>query len=376
MLLDKKRLQSLMEKHDLDAVVASTPANVLYTTDFYSRDHWEGYYVSQMFVILPRTDEPAIVTPKVLGLEKSWIKDLHFYGRTELGTFTSDKKPLVAFHEVPAAEDAIAALVRVLKSRRLEAGRIGFDHLGMNLHDKLRGDLPDAKLSEAEWFFEELRRVKSEDEITRLKETIRTTEVALEAGISAIRQGITDREIRHVVNAALMREDAISMTTLARGGPMTTPTRIIENGDSIWFDVVAMKCGYRSDIGRTAVLGKASARFEKYYDATFRGQEEALKSLRAGVRVCDIFDVAVKTVMREGIGHYKRQAIGHGIGLGFDLPEIGPQDKTMLEEGMVLCVETPYREIGFGGMMLEDIVVVKRNGFDFLTSINRDLYRV
>jgi Xaa-Pro dipeptidase len=365
-----------MEKHGLDAVVASTPENVLYTTDFYSRNQWDGYYDSAIFAVLPQDKDPGIVSPKVQGLEKSWIRDLNFYGKPALGTFTAEKETLVPFGEVNAAEDIYVALLKLLRNRGLDNGKIGFDRLGTRLHERLHKDLPKAKLLEADWLFEELRCVKSEDEISKLKQVVRTTEVAIETAIRAIKQDIKDDEIRQLVNITLIKGDAVPVTTIARGGPMTTPTRVMKNGDPLWFDVVAVKEGYRSDIGRTAVLGEPSPRFKKYYDATFRGQEAALDSIRAGVRACDVFDIGVKTVIREAIPHYKRHAIGHGIGLGFDRPVVAPNDETVLEEGMVLCIETPYREIGFGGMMLEDTVVVKSDGFDFLSSISRDLYTI
>jgi Xaa-Pro aminopeptidase len=74
--------------------------------------------------------------------------------------------------------------------------------------------------------------------------------------------------------------------------------------------------------------------------------------------------------------HYKRGACGHGIGAGFDLPLISPFDNTPLEENMVLEIETPYRELGFGGFMLEDTILVKKSGAELLTKIDRNLHIV
>ena len=73
----------------------------------------------------------------------------------------------------------------------------------------------------------------------------------------------------------------------------------------------------------------------------------------------------VETVRREGIGHYQRSHVGHGIGLdGYDAPNIAPSSTDVFEEGMVICVETPYYEMGFAGLQVEDTLVVTRDGVE------------
>jgi len=79
-------------------------------------------------------------------------------------------------------------------------------------------------------------------------------------------------------------------------------------------------------------------------------------------------------VRREGIPHYNRNHVGHGIGLdGYDVPNLTPSSTEVLEEGMVLCVETPYYELGFAGLQVEDMVRVTRDGVESLMSTAPDL---
>ena len=79
-------------------------------------------------------------------------------------------------------------------------------------------------------------------------------------------------------------------------------------------------------------------------------------------------------VRREGISHYKRSHIGHGIGLdGYDAPNIAPTNPETFEEGMVICVETPYYELGFGGLQVEDTLVVTASGVDSFMLSKTDL---
>jgi Xaa-Pro aminopeptidase len=148
----------------------------------------------------------------------------------------------------------------------------------------------------------------------------------------------------------------------------------LKNGDLFFADIGLRHQGYLSDFGRTALIGSPPRRIEKYYDAILRGEEEAIKAVKPGVKASEIFKIAVETVRDEGISHYSRGACGHGIGVGFDLPLISPGDDTPLEENMVLEIETPYREMGFGGFMLEDTIIVKRGGASFLTEIDRNLH--
>jgi Xaa-Pro aminopeptidase len=82
----------------------------------------------------------------------------------------------------------------------------------------------------------------------------------------------------------------------------------------------------------------------------------------------------VETVRREGIPHFKRSHVGHGIGVdGYDPPNIADSSKDVLEENMVICVETPYYELGFAGLQVEDMVRVTKDGAESLMSLNTAL---
>jgi Xaa-Pro aminopeptidase len=87
-----------------------------------------------------------------------------------------------------------------------------------------------------------------------------------------------------------------------------------------------------------------------------------------GVDVSEIFKAAVETVKRNGIPHFRRHHTGHGWGLErYDPPLISPRVHTTLEEGMVLCIETPYYEVGWGGLLHEDNLVVTSSGYRYLS---------
>jgi Xaa-Pro aminopeptidase len=153
--------------------------------------------------------------------------------------------------------------------------------------------------------------------------------------------------------------------------------RRLESGDIIRFDVGGRYRHYRADIARIAVLGEASAKIRTYHHALHRGVQRGIELLRPGMPAAELFAAVVETVRKEGIPHYRRTHVGHGIGLdGYDLPSLSPDSRDLIEENMVLCVEAPYYELGFGGLQVEDMVVVGRDGARSLMKTGGDLREI
>jgi Xaa-Pro aminopeptidase len=104
------------------------------------------------------------------------------------------------------------------------------------------------------------------------------------------------------------------------------------------------------------------------------GQDAAIACLRPGVIAADAFAAATAAIRDAGLADYHRHHVGHGIGLEvYDIPLLAPRDETPLEEGMVLCVETPYYELGYGGLQPEDAVVVTAGGGRMLGQLPREI---
>jgi len=148
----------------------------------------------------------------------------------------------------------------------------------------------------------------------------------------------------------------------------------LKRGDIIRFDGGCRYRGYPCDMARSAVLGQPSAKLKKYWNAIFEGEQLAIDMAKPGVKASVIFNSVVDKVRRSGIQHYNRHHTGHGWGIeGYDPPLIGPKNNTPLEEGMVLCFETPYYEVGWGGILHEDIVVINRKEPRHLTKFEGEL---
>jgi Xaa-Pro aminopeptidase len=145
--------------------------------------------------------------------------------------------------------------------------------------------------------------------------------------------------------------------------------RALKPGDAIRFDVGCRYKHYRSDISRIAVLGEPSEKLRHYHNALFMGVQRAYELLKPGLKIAELFDQVVGTVRKEGIPHYNRSHVGHGIGIeGYDPPNIAASNTGVFEENMVVCIETPYYELGFAGLQVEDMILITGGGAESLMS--------
>ena len=131
----------------------------------------------------------------------------------------------------------------------------------------------------------------------------------------------------------------------------------------IRFDYGCDYQGYTSDLSRTVCVGTPDEKTVRLYDAIRAGTEAAIAAARPGVRACELFQIAVETTRSNGIPHYRRHHVGHCLGLEvYDDPSITPDNQTVLQADMALNIETPYYELGWGGVQVEDTVAITENG--------------
>jgi Xaa-Pro aminopeptidase len=150
--------------------------------------------------------------------------------------------------------------------------------------------------------------------------------------------------------------------------------RALVAGEVVRFDGGVRYRHYRSDIARIAALGDPGEKARRYYQALRAGVERGIETIRPGVKTADVFRAVMETVRGEGIPHFERNHVGHGIGINnYDAPDLAPSSTEVIEEGMVLCVETPYYELGFAGLQLENTVAVRARGAEPLTVLGNEL---
>jgi Xaa-Pro dipeptidase len=396
MLLNLERAKDKMAKHNLEALVASSSANVLYASDLCP--------YGQAFALLPleRDVEPAIIAPisgatPVVLMSPPWISDVRYYGEFYINTsemrdhMTEPERKMVrALKTWKKEKDPITLILAVLKERGITKGKIGVDESSLpsehSIWRRLKNTLPGLEAVPARDIFRDIRMAKSEKEVERIQEATRITEKAWGTALDQAREGMTEKEFAQIYQQTIISEQGSVMSWMGMyGAPIAFGSRTaftdvaqpsgyrLRRGDLVRFDGGCRYMGYTCDMARTAVLGQPTDKQRKYYNAILKGEQIAMELAKPGAKPSEIFRRAVRTVREEGIQRYERHHTGHGIGIEeYDPPLIGPNVQTPLEEGMVLCFETPYYEIGWGGPMVEDIVVVG-NRPRVLTKSNSDL---
>lgn len=264
----------------------------------------------------------------------------------------------------------------------LGVGRVAFAAKRMSHYWVERlGEQIDAELISLEDPVGSLRRVKEPEEIDRIREATRITEAALTELLSKIKAGMSERDLAVELEILIRRSGAEKVAfdlIVAAGENSALPhhrpgMRRLRTGDLLLFDIGAQVEGYCSDLTRVLVVGKAPARVRKIYDLVLSANRAGVAAIQAGADGKAI-DAVVRSMIDEA-GH--KEHFGHGLGHGVGLevhegPRLSSLSEDTLEAGMVVTVEPGVYLPGFGGVRIEDLVVVNNNGCEVLTSFQRD----
>lgn len=389
MLINKERFLEIAQKNEIDVLVAATKENVLYCTEYWSLSQWTSSDV-QVYAVMPTENsaKATLVAPMSdidLTLDVSQIERVAPYGTFHYESQEPHNEQRCKLRELSLGQSAKSpteALASAIKTGGFEESRIGLDEgvLHSDLLNELSRLLPRAKIVPANSIWANIRMIKTEEEIRRLRRATETTEKAMIAALRIASEGRSERELAIEFEKTLASEGARpDFTVIAFGSRTALPNaqaseRKLRKGDAIRFDIGCIYDYYHSDISRMAVLAGGSEKLRRYYEAILRGHMKGLEMIKPGVRLSEIFEEIVKTVRQSGIPQFKRHHCGHGIGIeGYDLPIIRPTSTEVIEEGMVLCVEPPFYELGWGGVQVEDTVVVRENRAELLTSTDTSL---
>jgi Xaa-Pro aminopeptidase len=384
MLLNEARLDVYLEKEALDAVIGTSPENVLYLGGYWAMSQWVRRG-PQAYALRPRSGlgAPAIVTNSgLLDLvaDQEIAGDIRRYSyfKTDIDETTqlgpADRRQLALF-ATEAYRGPVEALVAAMNERGLAKSRIGIDEIGITPQcmEQLVAAFPDATFVRSFALLEKVRAIKTADEIARLRRAASISEESVDAALAASIPGITELEMARVFHGRTTALDGVPVTGCIGFGERSAmsnvqpSSRALKHGDVIRFDVGCRYRHYRSDISRIAVLGQPSAKLRRYHDALYKGVQRAYDILKPGLKVSELFRQVVETVQKEGIPHYNRSHVGHGIGIeGYDPPNIAADSADLFEENMVICVETPYYELGFAGLQVEDMILVTKDGAESL----------
>jgi Xaa-Pro aminopeptidase len=275
------------------------------------------------------------------------------------------------------------AALQTIRKRRIK--RVGFEASRMlyEVYQRIAKSLPaGVKLKPIGGVVEKLRMVKSDDEIARIRRSVLTNSEAFERATRSIRPGARESTIAAELEYQMRRlgaEKAAFETIVAMGSrsalPHAQPTaRKLANNELLLIDMGACQDGYMSDMTRVLFLGRPTRRVRSMYNAVLKAQLAAIDAVRPGVTAAHVDRAARRVLETEGLGKEFVHSTGHGLGLEIhEGPRLGRRNKTKLAPGMAITIEPGAYVRDFGGIRIEDTVLVTRNGCEVLTPTSKEL---
>lgn len=228
---------------------------------------------------------------------------------------------------------------------------------------------------------ENLRMVKSPEELAAIRQSVGTNSQALEVSLRQMKPGMNEAELAAEIDYQMRKLGAEkpSFDTIVASGvrsalPHAHPTRTpIERG-VLLIDMGAFENGYASDMTRTFFVGTASRKHALLYKAVLEAQLAAIDAVRPGVKASAIDRAARQVLKAHGLDRAFMHSTGHGLGLEIhERPRLGKKDKTKLEAGMAITIEPGAYLENIGGVRIEDTVVVTATGCEILTPTPKEI---
>ncbi len=242
-------------------------------------------------------------------------------------------------------------------------------------------------LESAEWIdigkeMLEQRAIKDGDEREKTEEAARIADEAFKGVLPLIRPGVTEREIAAELTYRMqkMGADKPSFDMICASGVRsslphgTASDKKIETGDFVTLDFGCFYKGYASDMTRTVVLGRASEKQKEIYNVVLSAQLAAIDSIAPGKSGYEIDKIARDIIKEAGYGDCFGHGLGHGTGLLIhEQPRLSPKSNDILKPGMLVTVEPGIYIENFGGVRIEDLILVTETGFKNLTHATKEL---
>ncbi len=340
------RLRDALREQDLEAILVSSPENRRYLSGFTGS---AGYLlVSQEQAVLATDfryveqagDQAPDFRVLKVGGKGHWLNEALAHTRIRR----------IGFEDQDLTVSAHSALIKALDSSKTV---------------KKNG----VELVETQDLLDKIRVTKSGEELGRLARAIEITDLAFEEVSHAMRPGITEREVAWQLEKA-MRErgaEAPAFDTIVASGPNgamphhTPGDKVLEQGEPVVVDMGARYQGYCADLSRTVVVGgHGDDKFWKVYETVLRAQLNAEEDVEPGMTGAEVDAISRDVIALAGYEKNFGHSLGHGVGLAVhEFPHVGPSAEDVIEDGMVFTIEPGIYLSSWGGVRIEDIVVLE-----------------
>lgn len=272
-------------------------------------------------------------------------------------------------------------------SKSLGFKKIGFESRNLSLFDfkKIKRSSKHLRLVSTVDFVEELRSVKDNMEIINLKKAVDIADKAFEHILGFVKIGMTEREVAWEMEKNMREAGASKMAwspfIVAAGSHSSMAhwgagDRRIKNGDMVLLDYGCVFNGYYSDTTRIFFMGDPSSEQKSIYNLVLEAQKLGESLIRDG-RNGQTLDKKVKNFLENKTNYFYRHSLGHGVGLEIhESPRLSVKSKSKLQVGNVITIEPGIYIPNWGGVRLEDIVVVKKDYCEILTRASKDINKV
>lgn len=353
MTLRIAKLRQLLRDHQLDAVLVSKPENRCYFSNFTGSSG-----------VLLITDTTAQLITDFRYIEQAAKQATGFeilrHGPKMLDTVRQ-----------AAAEQHVKTL--------------GFetDFVTVETYHSLQEQLPGIKFTPTK--LDSLRMVKDHQELVALQQAVAIADKAFLHILSFIKPGLTENQVALELEYTMRRLGAEKLAfdiIVASGIRSSLPhgratDKVIVSGDFVTMDFGAVYGGYHSDITRTIVMGKATDRQREIYGIVSHAQLAGVQAVRPGQTGREVDDMARTVITEAGYGAYFGHGLGHGVGLVIhEDPRLSPAGEVVLEPGMTVTVEPGIYLPEWGGVRIEDTVVVTTEGCQILTASSKQLIEI
>ena len=353
--MNKNRLETLrsdLAKRNIESLLITDLLNVRYLTGFTG------------------TFAQVVVTPK----KAVFITDSRYTDQAaeETKGFTFEL----------LKDGTIQTITRVAKKLKIRQLGIEEHSITYDYWIKIHSALPDIELVTAGNPISAQRLIKTPDEIKKIRNAARIADAGFTHVLSLLKPGAVERGLAIELDSFMRKEGAEkeAFESIIASGPRSAlvhgraTDRRIEEGDIVLFDFGAKVNGYHSDISRTVVIGKATAKQKKIYEIVLEAHNKALAAIKPGVTGGAIDEIARYLIEKKGYGNNFGHGLGHGLGLDVhDDRILSKGSETVLKSGMVFTVEPGIYITGWGGIRIEDDILVTRTGAEILTSSERKL---
>jgi len=354
------KIKEVLKKYEVDAILVTNIVNVQYLS------HFTG---STGSVLLTKNKKYVLVDPRYSVQAKEQCPDCE----------------VVVYGGSASSKNINQSLEVLFEQEGIKTLGLESDYLSYAKYNGYVKAFPQIE-NFVEVNIDDLRVIKSSKEITTIKKACKITEQVFDYVVKNIKVGMSEQEVSNMMLSKALELGASGMsfdTIVASGVRSSLPhgvasDKIIEANDMITLDFGVMYKGYASDMTRTICLGsQPDAKHVEIYEIVMDALLKATKSVKPGIKASHVDKVARDYITKHGYGQYFEHGTGHAFGREVhEKPYINPNDQTILEPGMVFTIEPGIYLKDFGGVRIEDDILVTKDGYEVLTHSDRDLIKI